>query len=166
MTNRIGYPAVMFPRWVTKPTDMANLREVGPNLFVGSKFAPRLGPNGGEPKRPQDWRLVVDLCGAEPELHQGVSKLIVAAFDDATPIPDGYLNDIALAVPEYRAKGPVLIQCAAGLSRSASVAYALLRFLDDLSHDEARARVQTPGVTDWPHPTVLGSARKWVRENR
>ena len=58
-------------------------------------------------------------------------------------------------------RGPVLVSCAVGISRSASVAYALLRALDGLSHDEAYGRVEFEG---WPRKSgsPLTSARAWV----
>lgn len=61
---------------------------------------------------------------------------------------------------------PVLVHCAAGHSRSASVAYGLLRVGWKLPHKEARRRVLTSrGVAGgWPLPETFDSVRAWVDE--
>ena len=107
---------------------------------------------------------MVDLCGAYgcyPERYKALTKVLSFPFRDGTPIPEGTLEKVVLATNRARARGPVLIQCAAGLSRSTSVAYAVLRVLDELSHDAALARVKVH--PDYPMRPVIDSARLWVQ---
>jgi hypothetical protein len=63
---------------------------------------------------------------------------------------------------DYIAGGVVAHNCQAGLSRSASTAYACLRLLDGLSHQEAFARVYC-GEPDFPRTTTINSARSFVQ---
>jgi len=136
---------------------MANLREVAPRLYVGAQGAPRLA----------DWDLVIDMCGGvdeRPDYYHRAARVLSAPFEDGTPIPDGFLDRIVPEVGTALVQGEkVLVHCAAGLSRSASTVYAILREHFHLDHDEALRRVQTPGVWEYPHPVVLDSARAWVR---
>ena len=156
----------MYPRWITKPSDGANLREVGPRLYVGGASAPFNPPAG------QKWALVVDLIGqslpSRIPIVGGTAKypahvVLALPIEDGCPIPDEVIGQALVAFGENRNRGNTLVHCAAGLSRSASTAYAALRFFDDLDHAAALKRVQTPGVTAWPHPETLGSARSWVQ---
>lgn len=68
---------------------------------------------------------------------------------------------------DYLADGVVAHNCAAGHSRSASVAYGLLRADWKLPHDEARRRVLTPaGVAGgWPLPETFDSVRRWADQH-
>jgi hypothetical protein len=157
-----------YPRWITLPTrsldklEPQNLREVGPNLFVGADGSPSYGTR---------WALVVDLCGRtldegaiERDYAPFADKVFSAPFDDGHPIPKGHLEAIVPRVSLARERGPTLVHCAAGLSRSASVAYVVLRMEDGLHHEEALRRVSVPGIEPYyPHPVVLKSARVWLR---
>ena len=96
---------------------------------------------------------------------------LVRPVQDRHPLPDGLLDEVLDRVMDCLSDGPVLIQCEMGRSRSAGVAYALLRALYGQSHDEAYARVHTQTVFqagknqlsfDWPHPKLLASAAAWV----
>jgi len=66
----------------------------------------------------------------------------------------------ARGAPSARVIGAVLVSCAAGVSRSASVAYALLRVVRELPHDEAFERVVCSGGR--PRPETLASAERWA----
>lgn len=96
-------------------------------------------------------------------------------------IPDGEApaggeinyTDFALAcdlVYEYlerEDKGHILVHCAAGISRSVSVASAVLSRRNDTSVCEEVERVmeaRNNGLD--PHPTNISYAEKWVKENR
>ena len=75
------------------------------------------------------------------------------------------LMDTALPLVASRLKeGPVLIHCHAGLSRSASMAYALMRRIWRLDHNTALRRVKI--VSQFPVPQTLASARAWVHGQR
>lgn len=84
--------------------------------------------------------------------------MIRYGFDDCDVVPVALL---VAAEALYRdAQGPVLVSCAAGASRSASVAYALLRVVRGYSHEAALARVKLPG--GGPHPRTLATAQAWA----
>jgi protein-tyrosine phosphatase len=85
------------------------------------------------------------------------------AFSDGLPLPDGLMDTVVPLVSARIVEGPVLIHCQAGLSRSVSTAYALLRRVWGMSHNRALRRVKAH--RDFPVPTTLASAREWVHEN-
>lgn len=151
-----------FPRWVaggpadTSGTSPALLREVARNLYVGSALSASHVPGGVG-------SLVVVQCSEQcPPVPDALAVLRVP-FADLEPIPSHVLPQV---VAEARARRPMLIQCYAGLSRSAAVAYAVLRMVDGLTHDEALARVDHDVEHDdrterWPHPVPLAWAKAW-----
>ena len=83
---------------------------------------------------------------------------------DGKPFPPGVLDRVVAFVDEALRRGhPVLVQCAAGRSRSASAAYAILRALYGLSDAEALRRVETVHMGfRWPRRATLESARRWA----
>lgn len=144
-----------YPDWIDRRPSFL-LREVASNIYVGGAGAASSLP----------WFAIIDLCGASVGLSAPVynraSILLRWHFDDGTQVPDGLLESVIPLVDEARRMGPVLIHCRAGLSRSASVAYAALRMLVDLPHGEAMRRIYvSPG---WPMSSTIESARSWVFE--
>ena len=154
-----------FPRWLERSQDI-NLREVAPDLYVGAELSP-----GVSPKRGVRWAAVVDLYGSSLEepgreaLYSKADCLLHWPFLDGNHFPLGALDAVARLVLAGRAKGPVLIHCQAGLSRSASAAYAMMRTQDHLSDVVAHARVKVPGEPSFPRRETLGSAQAWVLKN-
>lgn len=152
---------------IVDPIPSRNLRKVSNlGIYVGAVDAIK-----SMPERPS---LIVDLYGEscklvtgdEPVLLEGRTTLLCWPVWDGVPIPDKvYDRVVELARKKIRA-GPVLVHCQAGLSRSASVAYALIRTLEGLSHDDALRRVQIPGKPHWPSPKTIESARKWYASRR
>ncbi len=146
----------VYPRWVSGDL---NLREVGPNLYVGSMHAP-LQFRGLVGERP---RLVVDMNGSYspfPERYIDADKVISLPMRDGEPIPARYLDEALPLILKARRRGPVLVHCAMGFSRSASVAYAALRLQDEFADDTALACVKAH--PDYPMPVTLASARGYV----
>lgn len=150
-----------FPRWVNPES---NLREVYPGLFVGDL---------NSPLQSREWGLVVDLCGAlrtEPmgrERYPASAELISVRLEDGQPIPDAVFDKVYnRARLALLARERVLIHCAAGMSRSVSVAYAVLRVGRKMSHEEALSFVTTEeGIRmGWPMRETLNSARRWAEE--
>lgn len=149
-----------FPQWLHTADTRANLRRVAPGLYVGSAVAVC-----ERPARNRDWWAVIDCHGprgvasVHRELRFGqLDHVIRYAFEDGEPVPEALL--VAAEVLYRRAGGSVLVSCAAGVSRSASVAYALLRVVRELPHDEALERVACAGGR--PRPETLASAERWA----
>jgi hypothetical protein len=149
---------VTFPRYVLEADQRANLREVAPNLFVGGMIAVC-----ERPTRTRDWWAVIDCHGyrqeGQREVRMGTLPRVVRyGFDDCGPVPVPLL---VAASALYRERGgAMLVSCAAGASRSASVAYAVMRDVLGTPHDEALACVSQRG--GGPHPTTLASAQARV----
>lgn len=156
-------PAFAYPRWVPGADSRAMLREVAPNLYVGGLNAVQ-----EHPTPTQEWWGVVDCHGytdntqarGREEAMQTRHRLVRIFFHDGDPVPRELLT-AAMGLTRKR-RGPLLISCHMGASRSVSVAYAMLRVVDGLSDDEALARVKLPGCA--PRPETLQSARRWADE--
>jgi len=149
-----------FPQSLPTTDTRANLRRVAPGLYVGSALAVC-----ERPARNRDWWAVIDCHGprgvasVHRELRFGqLDRVIRYAFEDGFPVPEALL--VAAEALYRRAVGSVLVSCAAGVSRSASVAYALLRVVRELPHDEAFERVVCSGGR--PRPETLASAERWA----
>lgn len=149
-----------WPRWVNRD-ESENLREVAPNVYVGAEYA-TLTPPGGK------WELVVDFYGSDlrwpSRTRDTAKKAIAIPFLDGDSFPPGALTKTLRAVRSARQRGPVLIHCQAGLSRSASAAYAFLRRVSRLPHAEALRRVKV--CAGFPRVETLASARSWVETGR
>jgi hypothetical protein len=157
-SSRPAGPDKGWPRYIDR-SEFVNLRAVGPRLYVGAEGSP--------PKA--SWALVVDLYGAPLEegrldtRYRTTERLLHVPFLDGDAFPRGWLGAVVSAVSTARKHGMVLIHCQAGLSRSASAAYAVLRVLDGLPHADAYERIKTDeGTNTWPRVETLGSARRFV----
>ena len=151
-------PTPAFPRWIQTDADH-NLREVGQGLYVGAELSPGLRPAG-------PWSAVVDLYGTSELtshgfLYQGSRKVLTWPFDDGDHFPSGCLDNIEKITREQRAIGPVLLHCQAGLSRSCSAAYAMMRLMG-FPDDEALRRVKV--YPEFPRAPTLASAHRWTQK--
>jgi hypothetical protein len=158
--NLSADPTAQYPRWLHGGEDI-NLRAVGPLLLVGATRSPGVVPVeylGG----------IVDLYGDSPD-SKGVGDLgvprLACTMLDGNAIPAKYMDAALVLWRQCREQGkPLLVHCQAGLSRSASMAYGLLRVEERLTHPEALRRVQTPKYArEFPRPATLASARTWAR---
>lgn len=151
-----------YPRWITEPMDGMNLREVAPHLYVGEQTAPLRG----------DWHTIIDFYGNAPyyvrPAYDGANLYLRMPFDDGDNFPIGVITAAWEAWQTAEAEGgETLLHCQAGLSRSASAAYALIRCRYGLSHEEALARVVTPLTAhQFPLRATLNSAREWLRNRQ
>lgn len=160
-----------FPQYVDEAPKV-NLRAVAPNLYISGWKAPyTVRPPGDQP-----WAAIINLSSVQehgvPKPPSGSVQTVYLGwyFRDGKDFPPRMLNTIEEIVRANIKRGPVLIHCAAGLSRSASAAYAMLRILWGLSHDQARVVVRASPARDpnrqWPVPQTLASARAWVHKRR
>lgn len=157
----------MFPRWLgfngesTRDMGMFRCREVAPGLFVGG-LASSLTASG--------WSAIVSLEFLTEKDRKSLSGVapgacfVYSPFEDGDPIPRETLDRSIRAWDERSPFGPVLVHCAQGLSRSASVAYALLRLRFGLDHDESMRRIYV--YDRYPLKKTLASAALYVQDSR
>ena len=149
-----------FPRWIDM-TDEVNLREVAADLFVGASNAVMHPPN-------RAWHSVIDCHGPtrggeRRELAiRRISPCLRWSRQDGNPIPTGLL-DVALSL--YRTgRGPMLVSCSDGTSRSVAVACALVRVCYDMSHPAVADAVSSPRQR--PAALTMESALQWAHWKR
>lgn len=139
------------------------LRKVGPNLFVGALDSP-LSFDG--------FAGIVDLYGSTlgaaspqgPVVSGTKTPLLSIPFNDGAHFPAGALDAVHEFVARHRRRGPVLVHCQAGLSRSCSAVTAILAKQDKITLREALRRVQAGTERpDLPRRATLESAINWVR---
>lgn len=127
------------------------LRDVGEGVLVGSagaELTPHVPGN----------LFVVQLYDGLPRRNGALRR----PFCDGDAVPTFLLDEtVVLAGSE-----PVMVQCQAGLSRSASVAYALLRSRG-VGHAEALRRVSlriehADRVEVWPRRLTIESCVVWA----
>lgn len=158
-----------YPRWIiggasdTGAASPALLREVAAGLFVGSALSAPHAPKGS---------AVAQFSRQCPPAADAAITLRIP-FADCEAIPSGVLHNVVAFARVNRGERPMLLQCFAGLSRSASVAYTVLRVVDGLDHDAAFARVEHAvehfdRTVRFPHHVTVASARAWcdAREER
>lgn len=156
-----------WPRWIwlngrsTQEVGFVNLRQVaaGPDIYIGAAAALAVSMIG--------WGTIFDMAGIsrEPdmrieyeEIRAKGTRVISLPFSDGVEVPKAYVEQVlgVLATTLPPARHPVLFQCAMGLSRSASMAYIVLRVVHKLDHAEALRRVEA--IPGWPHKVTLASA--------
>ena len=71
-------------------------------------------------------RTVLTLCESTVRRHAADVRYLHFPIRDAKPVPVAWLNSILTALEENIHDGPVLVHCAAGLSRSPAVVAAFL----------------------------------------
>lgn len=163
-------------RWPTWASEGHALREVAPGLFVGNAAALLAREESGAPRRWGGW---VQCANGSTDLGPVALRTVeaVAASIDCTAtlslrdgaaVPSRDL-DAALVVARSARElgdGPTLVSCSAGLSRSAVVAYALLR-AEGITADEALRRVSVRGFDLAQHGAAgLASVEAWIAARR
>lgn len=157
-----------FPQRVRNVDARENLRAVGRNLYVGGLTAICVRP---APTR--EWYAAIDCHGyretGDRERCFGLAPRVIRyGFHDGDRVPVSLLDAALGYYLDALGHGPLLVTCAAGVSRSASVAYALLRVVGGLTHAEALVRVEIVEEhydrtsTARPRSETLESARVWA----
>ena len=166
MRPRLLPPPRQYPVWVHEPR---NLRMVDSGLYVGGERAQLVSRRAFTNAEDDDARFFtyavqIDLHGGSVSLGERTRFLCYPVFD-GQPLPPRLLDVAWMLAGDYGPRRPVLVQCQAGLSRSASVAYALMRKRHGkkIAHEEALRRVQVPhyeGV--FPMQVLVDSVREWL----
>lgn len=148
----------LFPSWKDESPEVF-LREVARGFFVGAERAACA----------RQWDLVVDLHGVQIVT---ADDTIVCSFPDGEPVPVHLLDQVHIKTERVIDKGgTVLFCCEMGRSRSASVAYAMLRSVAGVCHGDAYERISTqmhvPAghrklVVTYPRKRTFESALYWV----
>ena len=161
-----------FPRLISASF---NLRRVASNLYVGGS------PSVTELASPRG--TLLDLYGREPGYtarEVAIGKMGASyrmSFPDGAEVP---FEVFETAERLYRGvvdrnfskplDGPddfLLVSCFAGVSRSASVVYALLRRVDGLPHAEAYRRVTEESASFVSlNPLTFASARRYAESGK
>lgn len=147
-----------YPMIVIQPSLVSSsfLRRVERDLYVGSR--------GDDVLAAVPRAVVIQLAASlsEPVGREGVR----VPLEDGQPIPDAVLDGLTDYARRSLARGrTVLVQCFAGLSRSASVAYAILRSVYGLPDHEALRRIETTAAgVRWPRRETIESARRWAHK--
>jgi hypothetical protein len=144
-----------WPRWISRAYEV-QLREVAPGLYVGGRQAFNRAREEG-----LVFGEVVTFTGRRLSPAELAEQPLQLIFHDGRAFPEGFLGIVQACTEGSLAAGQsVLLHCQAGLSRSASAAYALLR-VAGLSPDDAAFRVHA-GYARFPVPETLASAEAWA----
>lgn len=162
-----------WPRWTS---DGHALREVAPGLFVGNAAALLARDESGAPRRWGGWvqcaHGTTDLGPVALRTVEAVGAAIdctaILSLRDGAAVSPRDL-DAALVVARSARElgdGPTLVSCSAGLSRSAVVAYALLR-AEGIAAGDALRRVSVRGF-DLASAAAAGlaSVEAWIAARR
>ena len=140
--------------------DAVSISEVYNRLFVGGYIqASKLSH-----RNPFKIEAVLDVS-TEPPYPE--AKDIVYAhipFDDGGGIPEAkFWACMEFLSQQYGQGKNVLIHCAAGISRSVTIAISFLTYAKIMGFDDARRFVEQRRQIANPHRDVMNSAKKWLQ---
>lgn len=164
-----------WPRYVER-AEAYSLREVAPGLFVGSAAALLARDESGDRYRWGSWVECAHgsygLGSAVERLRASIAATIphtaLLSLRDCAPIAPRDLDAALLVVRAARESGdgPSLVSCASGVSRSAVVAFAMLR-AEGIAHVEALRRVSSHGFdVGGYNPAGVASVEAWIATRR
>lgn len=150
------------------------VRTIPPNesQYAGysAAFAARIGDrdlwiaNSGGVKPDSLKKLNLD-----PEHVISLNRTPTGATTDYHPLRDAYLNDqrefveaVKTARKRYRQSGQTIINCAAGISRSATVIATTIAAEEELSFDAAVSEIKETRPKADPHPKLRLSALSYL----
>jgi protein-tyrosine phosphatase len=115
----------------------------------------------GLPRRAEAVRFatVIDLCAELPATAAPAQCLALPMLDLATPEP-ARLREAAQAIEQARQRGPILVCCALGFSRSAAAIATWLATHHGYNGEEAIEQIRRA----WPHVRLKMAARAAIDE--
>jgi protein-tyrosine phosphatase/membrane-associated phospholipid phosphatase len=115
----------------------------------------------GLPRRAEAARFatVIDLCAELPATAAPAQCQALPMLDLATPEPDR-LREAARLIEQARARGPVLVCCALGFSRSAAAIATWLAIHHRYNGEDAIGEIRRA----WPHVRLKMAARAAIDE--
>ena len=106
---------------------------------------------------------VINVCGLD---YMKSSKITYTTceINDGEEIPEeSFWKIVNYAVQQYQSDKRVLIHCAAGMSRSAALAAAIMHVSGVMSFEEAQIFIKRRRPIVKPHFKVVGSIRKLLK---
>lgn len=117
----------------------------------------------------------LETMGLDPDFVVSVNQAATEATTDHHPLKDGYVNDQdqfieAVDATRHRLsdKGTVIVNCAAGISRSTTVAATALAAEEELSFEAVVEEIKETRPKARPHPKLQLNALAYLAtvENR
>lgn len=155
-----------FPRWVVGgPSDVscaspALLREVASGLYVGSNLSARFVERDV---------AVASFSSHCEDCHHPLR--LRALFEDFKPVPRSIIESVVSFARAHHDHRAILLQCYAGMNRSASMAYAVLRMVYGMPHAAAITAVahtieRHDRTERFPNDVTLGSVVEWCEDRQ
>ena len=117
--------------------------------------------------QPRSMFWITDYLGssAEDDFHEpGVVVVDVRDLNDGTNPPNLVWRKIRTAHEVLKLGNKVCIRCAAGVSRSNSIAAAVLSLHEGISYKMALEKVSERVPRAWPNPLMVKSTLRAIRE--
>lgn len=140
--------------------DEISISRVYNRLFVGGYVqASKLSVSN-----PFGIQAVLDVSTEPPYVEAPGIVYAHIPFKDGEGIPeDEFWSCLRFLFEQYSLGRVVLIHCAAGISRSVSIAISFLCYAQFLEFNAAREEVCTRRAIANPHRDILNSCRKYLR---
>ena len=106
---------------------------------------------------------VVSVCADSIKSKSSEINYLQIPILDAQPLPFEAVEDVMSAISHYIVAGPVVIQCAAGMSRSPVMAAIYLDLVGYRSFDSALDELARLRPID-PAPVIVRSAREYLKK--
>jgi histidinol-phosphate aminotransferase len=154
---------------------VANVKPVSNEIFKAMHFPPSyITPilyvgnygNGAElyVQNPLDIRAVLNVSTEPPYQKRAGIGYLEVPFDDGAGIPEKeFLKCMEFMMFQYESGHRTLVHCAAGVSRSVSIAAAFMHLSDQMQFDGALQHIRHMRPIAMPHPQIVTSVRKHLK---